>query len=67
MRTVTVHRISLQFDTNRKGTPKYIVTRSLDDFSDALKMAFPDAQPQLILDSEEFDAERDVTIERFEP
>jgi hypothetical protein len=67
MRTVTVHRISLQFDTNRKGTLKYIVTRSLDDFSDALKMAFPDAQPQLILDSEEFDAERDVTIERFEP
>jgi|CZKV01.1.fsa_nt_gi hypothetical protein len=70
MTTITVHHLSLQFDTHdalpdtasisRKTT---IVTRALNEFSDALKLAFPESQPQITFDSEDFDLERDITAD----
>ena len=63
MRTITVHRISLQFDTGDISDPEDIVEGALEQFTEALQKAFPGEQPQLTTDSEEFNAEDDITVE----
>lgn len=63
MKTITVHRLSMQFDTNLPGESEQIVRKMLDEFSDVLRREFPESQPQITTDSEDFNPEIDIAAD----
>ena len=51
IRTITAHRLSIQFDTHRQGNAEVILRKMLDEFTDELKHQFPINNPQITVDS----------------
>lgn len=69
MQTLTAYRLMIQFD-HPEGDPRpadAILAARLAEFTDALQRAFPEAQPSLRTDSEDFDPEQDVITDALIP
>ncbi len=62
MRTITIKRLSLQFNTNRKGRPFILSSDMLEEINVALRNGYPDEQPQITIDGEDFDPNQDITV-----
>lgn len=66
MKTLTAHRLSIQFDFHPKEKGRHrakkFLAAKLDQFTVTLQREFPDACPQITTDSEDFTPE-DITID----